>query len=566
MNRACFSKNANLHEQNQHASSPAMAGQAIRPLKNNFVRMKNIKHHIFALLLGLSCLTISAEKPGFSHCGFYLHEGWFFNYPFAVRTWNREDFAGMFKLLRLMGYDQVGIWPMLEAIPMPLSKNDSIALRGFRQTVDDAHEALLECWLIQCPNLIPDPSIAAKPWNQRNPYHVWRNVLLADPKEAEPYLAHRSKMISVLNNADAYVTIDGDPGGYPGAQPEDWLKVFLSDRAALDKYGIAPSRQKLIPWVWCGWGTGKVWGGNPTNPPSLIKPYTSKTMELFKSSLPEPWEILVGRSHRSDWANGRVNVEIADSLGLINRSSIFCYEAIEFEPTPPAAILQFDHIRRILREESKYIKSASGVFGNAQQPVMVLPDIYFFARGSNDPAYLDKTDNEVLKDFAAFLGGPPELLVPAWNCLNLDLEKIPSDLPQRLRAVKLMGNAAKYIPGGSERYLEILARQTDSRIRLLQSIAKPVNSDKEAIIKIYEGITALVNWWNVHKYVLDKDSDEPFNWRYVHNSQILILRKWCKENVKDRANVSKETARLLSKYNVLPEVQALQRVHELLSE
>ena len=34
MNRACFTKNTNLHEQNQHASS-------IRPLKNNFVRMKS---------------------------------------------------------------------------------------------------------------------------------------------------------------------------------------------------------------------------------------------------------------------------------------------------------------------------------------------------------------------------------------------------------------------------------------------------------------------------------------------------------------------------------------------
>jgi len=35
MNRACFPKNTSLHEQNQHASS-------IRPLKNNFVRMKRI--------------------------------------------------------------------------------------------------------------------------------------------------------------------------------------------------------------------------------------------------------------------------------------------------------------------------------------------------------------------------------------------------------------------------------------------------------------------------------------------------------------------------------------------
>jgi hypothetical protein len=528
--------------------------------------MKIIRLHILLLLLEISSLTLSAQKPGFNHCGFYLHEGWFFNYPFAVRTWNSEDFAKMFHLLKLMGYDQVGIWPMLEAIPMPLSKNDSLALGGFRKTIDDAHDALLECWLIQCPNLTPDPSIEKKPWNQRNPYHVWRKVSLADPKEAEPYLAHRSKIISVLNNADAYVTIDGDPGGYPGAKPEEWLRVFQSDRSALDRYGVDPTRQKLIPWVWCGWGTDKVWGGNPTNPPSLIKPFTASSMELLKTSMAEPWELLVGRSHRSDWANGRVNVEIADSLGLINRSVIFCYEAIEFEPTPPAAILQFDHIRRILREESKYTKSASGIFGNAQQPVMVLPDIYFFAMGSNDPGYLDKSDKEVLTDFAEFLGGPPLLLVPAWNCLQLDLKALPADLPLRLRTIKLTGKAAMYIPGGSDRYLEILAQQTDSRIRLLQSIASPVKSDKEAATRIYEGITALVNWWKVHHYVFDKDTDEPFNWSFVHNSQISLLREWCKKNVRDTEYVSKNAAGLLSGNHILPESQAIQRVNELLSE
>lgn len=528
--------------------------------------MKNIRLQIIICLLGLLSLTVSAEKPGFRQCGFYLHEGWFFNYPFAVRTWVRDDFAKTFKLLKLMGYDQVGIWPMLEAIPMPLSKNDSLGLRGFRLTIDDAHDASLECWLMQCPNLTPDPSIASKPWNERNPYHMWKNVNLADPKEAEPYLAHRSKLMSVLNNADAYVTIDGDPGGYPGAKPEDWLKVFQSDRSAIDKYGVDPARQKLIPWVWCGWGTGKVWGGNPTNPPALIKPYTSKSMALFKTMLPEPWEILVGRSHRSDWANGRVNVEIADSLDLISRSVIFCYEAIEFEPTPPAAILQFDHIRRILREEAKYIKSAAGIFGNAQQPVMVLPDIYFFARGSNDPAYLDKTDKEVLTDFAVFLGGPPELLVPAWDCFQLNLKTIPSDLPRRLRTIKMTGKAAMYIPGGAERYLDILAQQTESRIRLLQSTSKAAGSDKEAALKIADGITALVNWWKVHHYVLDSNIDEPFSWRFIHSSQVQILSKWCKVNVKNSVEVSKMTARLLSQKNVLPESQAYQRVSELLSE
>jgi hypothetical protein len=56
MNRACFSKNANLHEQNQHASSPARAGQAIRPLKINFVRMKKC---IF-LFIGAILFTIGS--------------------------------------------------------------------------------------------------------------------------------------------------------------------------------------------------------------------------------------------------------------------------------------------------------------------------------------------------------------------------------------------------------------------------------------------------------------------------------------------------------------------------
>lgn len=527
--------------------------------------MKLLKHTIILVLFGLLAVTVFAEEPAFRHRGFYLHEGWFFNYPFSVRTWHREDFAKMFQLLRRMGYDQVGIWPMLEAIPMPLSKNDSLALQEFRLTIEDARSTPLECWLMQCPNLTPDPSIAAKPWHQRNPYHVWRQVRLDDSAQAEPYLAHRTAMLAILNNADAYVTIDGDPGGYEGAKPEDWLKVFISDRAALDRYGTNPSRQRLIPWIWCGWGTKIVWGGNPTNPPSLIEPYTRATMELFKTAMPEPWEMLPGRSHRDGWANGRVNIALADSLGLMNRSTIFCYEAIEFEPTPPAAFLQFDHIRRILREESKYARSAAGVFGNAQQPIMVLPNLYFFARGSYDLAYLNKTDEEILKDFAIFLGGPPELLVPAWNCFRLGLDALPSDLPQRLRIAKLLNEPATFIPGGSERYLEILAQQTESRIGLLQAIAQPVVSDEQAAECLTAGITALVNWWKVHRYVNDGSGDEPFSWSFVHSSQVSQLRDWCSENVKNPAAVSKLVAGFLSDSYVLPESQAVQRLKELLA-
>lgn len=498
------------------------------------------------VLLGLLTSSVFAQEPTFKHRGFYLHGGWFFNYPFAVRTWEREDYANMFRLLRRMGFDQVGIWPMLEAIPMPLQEADAAALRDFRPIIDDARTNQLECWLIQCPNLTPDPAISAKPWRQRNPYPVWTKIRLDDPAQAKPYLAHRTAMMAILNNADAYVTIDGDPGGYAGARPEDWLAIFLSDRAALDRYGVDPKNQRLVPWVWCGWGTRGVWVES-------IEPFSRAAMELFKSRMPEPWALLPGRSHRDGWANGRVNVTLADDLGLMSRSTLFCYEAIEFEPAPPAAVLQFDHIRRILREESKYAKTAAGIFGNAQQPVMVLPNLYFFARSAADLGYLNRSDDEVLRDLAAFLGGPPELLVPAWSCLRRGLDTLPSGLPDRLRSATLQGEPAAFIPGGAARYLDILARQAESRMGLLRAVAKAAPSDEEAAEKLADGVAALVGWWKVHRYVGDRSSDQPFSWSYVETNQVVELASWWARNGKDAGVVTTLAAKRLVARNVLPE-------------
>jgi hypothetical protein len=227
--------------------------------------------------------------------------------------------------------------------------------------------------------------------------------------------------------------------------------------------------------------------------------------------------------------------------------------------------LQFDYIRSILREESQFAATAKGVFGNAQQPVMVLPNIYFFARGASDLDYLNKTNEEILTDLADFLGGSSNLLVPAWDCFQRDLESLPADLPQHLRSMSLTSESAQFIPGGPERYLEILAQQAESRIKLLQAIATPADSDEHAAKNLADGITALVNWWNVHQYTVS-DTDVSFKWNYVHNSQVLILAKWCRENVKDRALVAKLAADILSKNHMLPETQALQRVKELISE
>ena len=85
--------------------------------------------------------------------------------------------------------------------------------------------------------------IAAKPWLERCLYSEMKTVQLDDPREAAAYLRHRAALLEILNNADAYVTIDGDPGSYPGAKPSEFAKVFSHDRRTIDRVGTHPKSQ-----------------------------------------------------------------------------------------------------------------------------------------------------------------------------------------------------------------------------------------------------------------------------------------------------------------------------------
>ena len=270
-----------------------------------------------------------------------------------------------------------------------------------------------------------------------------------------------------------------------------------------------------------------------------------------------------GRSHRDGWANGRKNIELAEKAGMIRQSTIMCYEAIEFEPTPPAAVLQFDLIRQNLREEGRFATAARGVFGNAQQPIMVLPNLYYFARGSADLSYLDKPETEVLSDLARELGGDPAVLVPAWSCLKRSLEELPSDLAGRVRSLKLTGRFARNIPGGPARYAEILAAQVESRRELLEAVAVEPRNAAEAADSLSKGAAALLKWWHVHRYVGPGLPTDPFKWDFIHGSQTGLLKRHAKLCAAFGPGVVTVAAQQLSERNLLPKDQALQRLADL---
>src|SRR6185312_7583250 len=141
---------------------------------------------------------------------------------------------------------------------------------------------------------------------------------------------------------------------------------------------IHRSDAKIIPWLWSGWG-GDWEKFGPWQEP--LEPLTEPLLEAIKreSQCLEPLEILPGRSIYENHANGRKNFEMIERAGMTSWSTLLCYEIVEFEPTPPAVVIQFDDIRRVLVQEKPTLEKARGLMGNAQQPIMALPNLFFFA-------------------------------------------------------------------------------------------------------------------------------------------------------------------------------------------
>jgi len=221
---------------------------------------------------------------------------------------------------------------------------------------------------------------------------------------------------------------------------------------------------------------------------------------------------------------------MTDRVGLLARSTLMLYEIVELEPTPPAPVLQFDYIRTVMRQEATLADAAKGIMGNAQEPILVLPNIWLFANAAQNPAYLDLDDCTILSGLAGFLGGDPDVLVPAWRSMYLNLHDIPADLPEKLRGARLQAESAGLIPGGPQRYLDIMAEFVDSRLRILRACGRSPSSRDDIRITLRESVEALRDWWNVHKYVFD-GATTGFSIDFTHDGLKRPIAEYLQSNV-----------------------------------
>lgn len=465
----------------------------------------------------------------FRQCGFYIHAGFVYEHPFAVRRWTRQDYTSMFTLLRSMHVDRVMLWPMMELAPSPLSESDAAYLADVRLVVEDAHKRGLECWLTCSPNLSSRETIRGVPDIRNRVWHPHERIFQFDRREElDAFVRHMGTLLEHLNNADAYVFIDGDPGGYSGARPPEFLAMLQGIRRELRR--IAPGRAAgIIHWVWCGWGAD--WEKDGIWKSDLAALVRNLLSAMKKDTPVEPWGLLPGRHLIEARGNGRAVMELVDEAGLMDRSTLMLYEIVEIEPSPPAVVIQFDDIRRVLRQECRYASVARGVMANAQTPLTSLHNLFYFARCVNDPSWLDKSDDEVLVEFARFLGGDPQALIPAWTALRRNAGQFPADAADRLRRSRLSADVADHIPAGPETYIRILADFLQTHITVVNNTARPPATAAQAADQLTQATLALVRWWTRHKYVLRGESGFDFDWSFTHRALSRPLREWVRASL-----------------------------------
>lgn len=282
---------------------------------------------------------------------------------------------------------------------------------------------------------------------------------------------------------------------------------------------------------------------------------------LKENPIPGPWELMPGRSIREDWANGRKNFEFIEEAGLIHKSNLICYEIVEFEPTVPGFVVQYDEIRRVLTQESRFADEAIGIMANSQQPIISLHNLFFYAKASLDLAYLNKKNDEILADFADFLGADREVFCRAINCTELQLEDLGEDLPEKLRNSQLKSEVAACIPGGPEMYLNILAKFAEARIAVLKCLAAPLADSDQIVQHIAETVEAIYQWWLVHQYTGTGQGENRFNWRYTHFKLALPFLEWIRNDLDDPRELLDKTLKRLSNY----EIGRLENINELMT-
>lgn len=344
------------------------------------------------------------EKPKYQQRGIYLHQHWRYNYPYATWAWSTEDWKRALDIAAYMRINIVVTWPHMDMMAPPLNVEEQEHLADLREVVEYAHRKRgIQIWTAEPTNVVLDsPEVKRLPLEQRDYYafHAKGKGLKnpKDPKDFAVMMENRKAFIRAVPNADGYVFIDSDSGGWSGSPASEFIDVLVGNRELLDKYHEDPARASLVYWVWGSWGNG------------TVEENWHDSMRGFAQRVHDPREFLLG------WAP---HLAIGKEMGALNESMFNPYGVIEGEPTFPLTSINFAEIGRAFDYAARY-PGMRGALANAQTFFAQLPNVHYFMKCAWD-GNCDKGDDlRTLNSLATLLfPEKSDMLARAWAQLNL---------------------------------------------------------------------------------------------------------------------------------------------------
>jgi len=373
--------------------------------------------------------------------GLYVHEHWPYHHPYAARTWTLDDWRGYAGAAKLIGYNTVMFWPVIETMPDPLLPSDRASLEKHGAVTRMLKKDFgMRVIVTVCPNVAAvDAEAANAPFEKRHFFYCDRRV---DPRSAPAVaamMAGRLKRLEPLKEMDGLAVIDSDPGGYPGSGNADFVALLGEYRKMLNK--LRPGIE-LLYWMHAGWAaygrfyqTGEFAPGTPAE--------FADTLARLQKLNPEPWGMATGR------------LADASQAGLGARAIALNYGRIESEPSFPMTNFGDDRAH-----EGGKTTAARGVMGNAQTHCIQLPNTFAFARGVQG---LPATRADYVEFANRLLAGRGESVVHAWEALAgkgaAAMRKQADSLSRIVNEPLPTGDLKGFLFGSPQRFVQDLILQ-----------------------------------------------------------------------------------------------------------
>lgn len=365
------------------------------------------------------------ERPSFDWRGMYAHQHWAYNYPYALRTWSVEEWKKYVDILALMRVNLFQIWSMAGILPVPLSADDEAFLKRYPPVIEHARRNHgMEVWIGECANNVCDKR-DVPPVAQRDYFAVETLKNPGDPKQMAELKAARAEFYRVCSNADGYWVIDSDPGGWKGSPPSEFVDILMMNRDLMDRHTRLGREAKLVYWMWFGW----------TDRADKAGTWRATLKDLMRRS-PEPW--LLTAADKNHW-------KVVDELGLAGRTVYYPYGAVEHEPSLPFTMVVPEELTDALNVPER-VGHIRGAMGNAQTPMVQLPNIYYFTRAAWN-MNLRAADRETAMKELARLIYPEKVKLLAESWMSLGNPEAPKARQLADELEKLSGTRALGRPG-----------------------------------------------------------------------------------------------------------------------